>query len=320
MPCYRPLSAFRQYSPDSRSRTIVFGREHLKNYDVGQALDLPCGQCIGCRLERSRRWAVRIMHEAQMHSANSFLTLTYDDKFLPENHSLRVEDFQLFMKRLRRGSNDPLRFFHCGEYGCDDPKNCRTPDCKHTARPHYHVCLFGEDFISDRVHLKKTRQGHDLFTSEKLSDAWGLGHANIGELSFETAAYVARYCLKKATGPDDKRRACGLPTVSEHYRGRSPEYVTMSRRPGIGALWLSSNKGRDTYPADSVVMRGREMLPPPFYDKLLERSDPALFEKIKKIRARSARRLADHPDSRSRRLMDREIVKNETIKKTLNRE
>ena len=309
MQCLRPLSAWRQPSTENNGKsTIVFGRQHLENYDVATSLDLPCGQCINCRLERSRRWAVRIMHESQLHEKNSFLTLTYDNDKLPSGGTLRVEDFQLFMKRLRRGSSSPLRFFHCGEYGCDDPETCLQPGCQHTARPHYHAIIFGENFSHDRQLYKTTKRGDQLFNSPSLSDTWGLGHAVIGNLSFESAAYVARYCLKKITGDD----------AEAHYKGRKPEYVTMSRRPGIGADWYDKYK-KEVYPSDSVVMRGREMLPPPYYDKLLEKSDPALFDKIKRERTNAAKDFADSEDSRSRRLIDRRIVKEQTIQKTLRR-
>lgn len=297
MPCYKPLSAWQQpVSGSAGKRSIVFSREHLENYDIARSLDLPCGQCIGCRLERSRRWAVRIMHEAQMHERNSFLTLTYDDDHLPSDGSLQLEDFQLFMKRLRRGSSGPLRFFHCGEYG------------ESTGRPHYHACLFGEDFVEDRVVYRVSSRGDSLYNSERLTETWGLGHAVIGELTFESAAYVARYCLKKVTG--EKAEA--------HYAGRTPEYVTMSRRPGIGAGWYERFRS-EVFPADSVVMRGQEMLPPPFYDKLLEKTDPELFEKIKLERVKNAGEFYDNPDNYTERLMVRRAVKDATVKNALKR-
>lgn len=307
MPCYRPLEAWNvPYLSDGKwKRKPVFSRADVPHYDVAKKIDLPCGQCIGCRLERSRRWAVRIMHEAQMHEKNCFLTLTYDDDRLPSDLSLQLEDFQLFMKRLRRGSTSPLRFFHCGEYGCDEPESCVTPGCNHTARPHYHACLFGEDFTDDRIHYKKTKRGDVLYNSDRLTKDWGKGFAVIGDLTFESAAYVARYVLKKITGDE----------AESHYNGRKPEYTTMSRRPGIGATWYQRYKS-EVYPSDSVVLRGQEMMPPPFYDKLLEKVDPELHKQIKRQRADVE---YDPEKSASRRLMDRETVKQATIKNTLGR-
>lgn len=305
MPCYKPLDAWRLAAPVKGQHPLSFTKGSVQAGD--EPLILPCGQCVGCRLERSRRWAVRLMHESQMHSASSFLTLTYSDENVPTGGSLQVEDFQKFMKRLRRGSSSPLRFFHCGEYG------------EKTGRPHYHCCLFGEDFSADRSYLKTTRAGHTLWTSPRLSETWGLGHANIGSLTFESAAYVARYCLKKAAlagkadGLDARKNA-----YSQFLGGRAPEYVTMSRRPGIGAAWYERYSS-EVYPSDSVVLRGREMQPPDFYDKILEKLDPELFEKVKAERKAAAGHFYDHPDNYSRRLMVRENVKNETIKNTLKR-
>jgi len=293
MGCYKPLQAWR------RPGALKEGEHRItfsKHDPCMKAFELPCGQCIGCRLERSRRWAVRIMHEAQLHQKNSFLTLTYSDEYVPKDGSLKVEDFQLFMKRLRKRSSSPLRFFHCGEYG------------ETTSRPHYHACLFGDDFSTDRVLYKVTPQGDLLYNSRRLSEAWPEGHAVIGDLTFESAAYVARYCLKKVTGPE----------ASDHYGERKPEYVTMSRRPGIGSDWFDRFKS-EVYPSDSVVMRGREMMPPPFYDKLLEKTDPGLFELVKKSRRREAGDFYDSPDNFSRRLLDRETVKTKTVQQTLKR-
>ena len=238
------------------------------------------------------------------------MTLTYDDEHVPKNMSLNVEDFQLFMKRLRRGSSSPLRYFHCGEYG------------EENLRPHYHVCLFGEDFSDDRVLDKETRRGDPLYTSLRLSEVWSLGHAWIGDLSFESAAYVARYCLKKVTGSDELRKKKGLCTVKEHYGDRVPEYVTMSRRPGIGSDWYRLYSS-EVYPSDSVVIkrgdRYVEMLPPPYYDKLLEKVDPALYSRVKRERVRASKEFGESLDSSSRRLLDREKVKRLTIDGTLKR-
>lgn len=342
MPCYRPIPAWRQFNETTGTYAINFGRGCLA---ADEYLSLPCGQCIGCRLERSRRWAIRIMHEAKSHKANSFITLTYNEKNLPENRTLRVEDFQLFMKRLRywkseqkNGSSSPLRYFHCGEYGCDDPENCREPGCRHTARPHYHACIFGEDFFADRKPWKKTKAGHQLYISETLSKEWGLGDAYIGELTFESAAYVARYCLKKVTGEqasDHYNEYCPYPPFKipnlqtgefeikiETHSIRKPEYVTMSRRPGIGGPWIEKYLD-ETYRDDTVIVprkkKNVECTPPPYYDKVLEKLDPVLHDQVKKERQLAAKIFAESEEAESARLRVREIVKEETIKTTLRR-
>lgn len=185
MPCFSPIQGFRAHSvnPDTGKRSIVFNcKEGFRELSV----ELPCGNCIGCRLEKSRQWAMRIMHEAQLHEHNSFLTLTYSDQYLPKNNSLKKDDVQKFLKRLRRRLDKPIRYYQCGEYG------------EKFHRPHYHMCLFGHDFYDDREHFK-TSTGDKLYVSELLSEVWGMGHCLIGDLTFESAAYVARYVTKKLT-------------------------------------------------------------------------------------------------------------------------
>ena len=147
----------------------------------------PCGQCIGCRIDRSRQWAARCVHEAQLHTDNCFLTLTYADEHLPKHNSVSVKELQLFMRYLRRAIYPTkVRFFACGEYG--DQFN----------RPHYHIALFGYDFPDKELFTK--RRANNLYISETLNKIWGKGHCSIGELNYQSAAYIARYVVKKING------------------------------------------------------------------------------------------------------------------------
>ncbi|AJK28310.1 putative replication initiation protein [Eel River basin pequenovirus] len=272
MVCYYPLKAYRSKSvnPKTGKRKMVFNyRDSLD----GISHTLPCGQCIGCRLEKSRQWAMRCMHEASLHDDNCFITLTYNDENLPENGSLDVSHFQKFMKRLRERIGVSIRFFHCGEYGDT------------TLRPHYHALIFGYDF-PDKT-LWSIRNGNRLYVSPFLDKVWKKGHTSVGSLTFESAAYVARYAMKKVTGEQ----------AQEHYRiadpktgevfDRLPEYTTMSLRPAIAAGWYKSFKS-DVYPRDYVVVNGVKVKPPRFYDILYEIDDPPSFEKIKRARKRAA--------------------------------
>lgn len=308
MPCYKPLQAYRTFS-EVTGKKIVWGRDHLDGYESHRSIDIPCGQCIGCRLERSRQWAARLVAEQQCHEKSSFLTLTY--KEMPANNSLNNVDFTLFMKRLRRYLEPAkVRFFQCGEYG------------ERSLRPHHHCILFGEDFGSDRVVFETSQSGLPQYTSEVLNDLWSHGLCTIGDVTFESAAYVARYSLKKVSGS----------RAESHYAGRKPEFVTMSRRPGIGALWFDEFS-RDCYPGD-VFVPGPDRpasLPPKFFDKLLERSDPSLFERVQAERKQGEREARvkfltpflapspDNPENASSRLMVREEVKRRTIDDKLKR-
>ena len=214
MPCYGPLTGY--YSAEVSStgkRPITFDK---KKAFSGVAICLPCGRCIGCRLERSRQWAVRLMHENRMHRDSCFVTLTYDNEHLPEGGTLVKRDFQLFMKRLRKVKGEGVRFYACGEYG------------EYNARPHYHALLFNCGFSDKLVHSKNGR-GELLYTSDELHDMWPMGHNIIGDVSFESAAYVARYCVKKVTGKGSDEHYSVVDGDGRIFT-RIPEFALMSRR------------------------------------------------------------------------------------------
>lgn len=299
MPCYSPLQAWRGKVQKSGKRSVVFKRSEVAPSLEPFELKLPCGQCIGCRLERSRQWAVRCVHEAQMHERNCFITLTFDSSHLPEDGSLSVRTFQLFMKRLRKRFGKAIRYFHCGEYG------------ENLGRPHYHACLFNFDF-SDKV-LWSVRDDVRLYRSPSLEDLWPYGFSTIGDVTFESAAYVARYVMKKVNGAN----------AHAHYEGKKPEYVTMSRRPGIGKTWFDKFK-LDVYPGDYAIVRGVKVKPPKFYDGLYELSDPEEFKKLKQARVSRATVLVPTynavlqktqmlDDNRDERLVVKEIVTNSRL-------
>lgn len=271
MPCFTPLQAFYLVDEFGKKRLSFANRDFSGSLPSSDNfMQLPCGKCIGCKLESSRQFALRCLHESKCHEDNCFVTLTYDDVNLPSSGSLIRKDPQDFMKRLREFfSFKKIRFFGCGEYG------------DLLARPHYHLCLFNFDF-PDRKKFSK-RDGFTYYTSDILNTLWGLGHCLVTDFSFETAAYVARYCTKKVTG-DIKY---------EYYDGRLPEFSMMSNRPGIGAHWLEQYGESDVFPHDSCIARGRRCKPPRYYDKLLQRLDPFRFESVKEIRKRGAERFAD---------------------------
>lgn len=250
---------------------------------------LPCGQCIGCRLERSRQWAIRCVHEASLYERNCFITLTFNEEHLPKTGSLDKRDFQLFMKRLRKKFGAGVRYFHCGEYG---EKN---------NRPHYHACLFNFDF-ADRT-LWSVRRGISLYVSRDLQDLWPYGFSTVGDVTFESAAYVARYITKKVTGELQSSHYEKINETTGEIFQLKPEYVTMSRRKGIGNGWLEKYMS-DVYPHDRVILRGREMRPPKYYDGIFELADPHGMEEIRFKRSREAKKHLK--DATFERLRDRE--------------
>lgn len=226
-----------------------------------------------------------MIHESQMHERNSFVTLTYDREHLPPNTGLQVRDFQLFCKRLRKRNR--FRFFHCGEYG---PKELR---------PHYHAILFGIDFPKDRQLRTKPKP---LWVSNELTETWGMGMASHGAVSFQSAAYVARYVIGKADNDLAKTRYQRFnPNTGECWEVK-PDYCTMSRRPGIGATWIRKF-ATDVYPADEVVHNGRRFRPPRFYDATLD------DDQLQRVKSQRADKAAEHKeDNTPERLRVREQV------------
>lgn len=282
MPCFSPLRAFQTEGGD-----IVFAERGK----ILRDLTLPCGQCIGCRLERSRQWAVRCMHEASMHTDNCFITLTYDDKHVPHDYSLDYVDFQLFLKRLRK-KHGKLRFFMCGEYG------------ETYGRPHFHACIFGFRF-SDMYPWRKSAAGFELSRSADLEFLWPLGTAEIGEVTFESAAYVARYLMSKVTGRDAAKHYEMTDGYTGEIYAREPEFIRMSLRPGIGATWYAKYSS-EVFPLDRVVVAGHECTPPRYYKKLLDASPGFVSDQVEHSRYLMSLRLS--ADNTPARLRAKEIV------------
>lgn len=290
MPCYHPLHGWKSKKLNATGkRSIVF---KLQNGLISEAVSVPCGKCIGCRLEYSRQWAMRCLHEAQLHQDNCFLTLTYSDEHLPPHGTLHKPDFQKFMKRLRFHFNKPqeISFYHCGEYG------------ETTRRPHYHALIFGADFY-DRQILK--RGTHPLYESPTLQKLWPFGHSTIGDITFESAAYCARYVVKKINGQNEKKHYEKIIPETGEIITLQKEYSTMSLKQPIGKEY-QTRYATEINKSDSVIMRGREMKPPRYYDKRLELTDPSLYATIKAARKQAA---ADNPNNTTARLKVRETVK-----------
>jgi len=254
-----------------------------------------------CRLERSRIWALRCVHEASLYEKNCFITLTFrqacpwkpnlkPSKKIDPTYSLTKNFFPDFMKRLRfkvaGSSAAEIRYFHCGEYG------------EKLSRPHHHACLFNFDF-PDKT-LWRVRQGIPLYRSEILEELWPFGYSSIGAVTFESAAYVARYVTKKITGDAGWTDKYGVfhPGAKAHYNGRLPEFTTQSRNPGLANEWLKRFKG-DVYPSDSIVIRNNVLSKPPkYYDRKYDLTNHDDFLIVKAKRAIAAKKNLDNTPER----------------------
>lgn len=288
MPCYHPVDMW-----DTGTRTPNGKRLFVHSYSPYHdyvRLSRPCGMCIGCRLKYSADWAIRMMHEAKMHSDNCFVTLTYDSEHCPLDRSLNKKHLQDFMKRLRSYySPKKIRFYAVGEYGTE------------FGRPHFHLILFGHDF-SDKKYWRKAKCGEKCYRSADLEKLWTFGNSEIGSVSFDSCAYLSRYVTKKVNGE----------RADDHYFDSStgvyrvPEFARMSLKPGIGANFYAKFKA-DIFPSDQVIIKGFARKPPKYYDTLLQRYDPEDFDLIKTDRYYAARAAID--DNTPDRLLIKEQVK-----------
>jgi hypothetical protein len=244
------------------------------------------------------------MHEASLHENNCFITLTYDNAHLPPDGSLQLSDWQKFMKRLRKKYGENIRFYHCGEYG------------EKLGRPHYHACLFNFDFPDKKI-WNRTKQGHTVWRSKSLEELWPMGLSEIGSVTFQSAAYVARYIMKKVTGAQSSDHYERIDPVSGEIRLLKPEYVTMSRRPGIAHGWFEKF-GSDVYPSDSVIVNGRAVRPPRYYDKQLKELAPFMWDDVQYSRYEKSLNYLD--DNSPERMLVKEqvaLAKLKTLKRTL---
>lgn len=250
-------------------------------------IPVPCGQCIGCRLKRSKDWATRCMLETKYHSKSYFLTFTYDDFHVPVSgyvdketgelcniNTLYKKDLQDFWKRLRRRSDyleDNFKYYACGEYGSI------------TARPHYHAIVFGIN-IPDLVLWKNSRAGYPLYNSEWLTKIWKKGYVVVGDVTFESCAYVARYIMKKQLGQ-----------AAQFYDdyNLAPEFNCMSLKPAIGLEFFEENFQK-MYENDEIILpEGRVVTPPRYFDKKFELIDEEEMQNVKDKRADIAERLQE---------------------------
>lgn len=307
MTCFNPNQGYESSSLTvNRKHSFTYSKKHARRVNgVLVRRTVPCKKCEGCRFDYSREWCVKIMHEAMMHShVNSFVTLTYNDALVPAFGQLKYkEHFTPFLKRLReRIAPLRIRFYMIGELG------------DLNLRPHFHVIIFGFDF-PDKVPFKSAPNGEILYRSKLLEDLWkcpdegvSFGYSSIGSVTPASAAYVARYSMKKQIGMFDgyesfetlEGEIITRPKLSERYLRYhpiddeffyiNPERAYMSngggksKLGGIGKTWFDKFRN-DLYPKDFThLSNGILVRPPKYYDKLLERVDPVMLESIKQSR------------------------------------
>jgi len=286
MACYKPFEAYR-----ASNGGIAFDS---KNGYADQPIKVPCRRCIGCRIDYSRSWAARCLHEAKLHTASCVVTLTYDDARLPPNGSLRKRDVQLFIKRLRKQlSPGKVSYLYCGEYG------------EQFQRPHYHIILFGYWPEDTRPWRKKGTVQY--FRSPTLEKLWAQGNVELGHLTYTAAAYVAGYVFKKVYGDYAAEHYIRLDQDTGEIVPVQPEFINMSTRPAIGKRWFDRYQD-DYFPSDFIVVEGHKSAVPPYYFKLLKKREEQLAQQIKKSRRKKTINRVYIANQKPDRLASRETV------------
>lgn len=299
--CTSPLKAQLLGYKENGTQIIAFCKNE-QDFDYipkERQLLLPCRQCVECRLSHSREWATRCMLEAKQYEHNYFITLTYDDEHLPTSvnkltgevvSTLKPEDLRKFRKDLQRYykyhyNHDGIRFYECGEYGTEN------------GRAHYHAIMFNLP-IPDKKFICKTKTGGTLYISETLSKIWKKGIVGVGEVTWESCAYVARYVMKKVGDKSNTELYEAMQDFSISKKqgfdllGRTPEFVNMSTHPGIAREWYEQNKDK-IYQTDEIILPGkngtpRVVKPSSYYDKLFDIDNHEVMQAIKEQRKQVA--------------------------------
>lgn len=270
MGCYHPFIAIPDYDGSGSRYKLAGPFEPSLVHVYPGSVPVPCGKCVGCRLDYSRNWADRMMLELDHTGKALFATLTYSEDNVPKlfdeydnclGLTLHKKDLQDFMKRLRsrkRFENTEIRFYGAGEYGSK------------TKRPHYHVILFGLDLDDFPDHKSKFMNNffQQLYTSDEFEDIWQKGFILLGQVSWKTCAYVSRYVMKKATNEL-------LP-----YPEAEPEFSLMSRNPGLGSYYLKDHDLDFEALNVKVINNGQQIKMPKFFINKLEKIDPVLYSKV----------------------------------------
>lgn len=312
MACFKPLKGFYATTVNpSGKRSIVFSE---KEGYIDRPVELPCGQCIGCRISKQQQWAIRCVHESMMHTWNWFVTLTYAPEHLPENLSVSKDAHQKFMKRLRKQTGQQFRYYMCAEYGGLN------------GRPHYHYLLFGlrlDDLQLWRLSKSRSGELNRIYRSPVIEKAWPYGYCEVGEVSYSSAAYTAGYIRKKITskGQNQVDPETGLTPYELICKktgdliSREPEFSHMSRNPGLGKAFYEKYK-RQIINNDYVVVNDKRMRVPKYYDYLCQEADKQLLDENKRKRREAAKKYA--PELSPERLRARETyLENIAGRKTL---
>lgn len=311
MPCYHPMIRIEdrtkweiskdghKYHPAKiyKQMEVPNDLETLKRYEAGhyKQTTIPCGKCIGCRLDYSREWANRGYLESLNYVNNWFITITYDEEHLPqptelidkngitwwdegnwEGGTLVPEHLTQFIKNVRQimkreYNQDGIRFMAAGEYGDKGQ------------RPHYHIIFFNLNLPIEDLYNPRINNRNVYYQSKVIERAWNKGISNLSQATWNTIAYTARYITKKINGEGSEELY--------YSNGKVKEFFRVSRMPGIGQDYFQKNWEK-IYKTDSITIKNASGIikarPPTYFDKLLEKEHPEVWIKTQRKRQHEA--------------------------------
>lgn len=277
---------------DIHEKLIKYG--NYRRYDI-----IPCGKCLGCFLEKARDKAVQLSLEKinPEYKSNEcwFITLTYEDEYLPihtykneetgeqfSGASTELRDLQNWIKKIRDNHPDKnIRYMAAREYGST------------SLRPHYHLIIFGLPLDQELfVKVGNNTNGDPLWTTPQLDnmeskDCWSVrrplgdrsakmyraGNVMIGEVTFQSISYVARYTIKKANKEYKS---------DWWYKAQGLDVEAISQSQDLGKWYYELHK-HEIYNRDLVPVLGKNgnfSRPPRSFDRLYKREFPKQYEEV----------------------------------------
>lgn len=306
--CTTPIKCFFAYDYDPNEGVYVWSIKEAKCYNHFEEAEVPCGKCLECTKRDMKGWTARALCEHSMHDCSCFVTITYNDEFLPDDAGLCRSEVKAFTDRLRteikrKYNGRKIVIFGCGEYGGNPGDPVKTPE----GRPHYHLCIFGFDF-PDKTIFKMSDSGFPLYRSSFLERIWSRdgapkGFCTVQNLEFGDMAYCAGYVDKKALKKATAAKRYETPEAAQNYCGsvyfgkyvcsmkdgvfREAEFRIFPTRPALGRNWLDKYFS-DAYPSGFIVIDGKKFTVPKYFDKIAKERNPEMFDKVKQERREKA--------------------------------
>lgn len=203
-----------------------------KNTKEEETIQVRCGKCIECNIQRIKEWTNRLYLEQISHDESCFITLTFSNDLITNNTDKEVNPlmaidlkyskryFQLFLKRLRKyiykTENKFIKYYHIGEYG------------SRNQRAHHHIIIFGWK-PKDMRQMEVSKSGKEQFFSQTINDIWKLGRISVQNTNINNIKYICKYTTEK------------INNTNRYNTNFAKPYQTFSNRGELGDLMLYKN-------------------------------------------------------------------------------